>query len=417
MAPDAAAVGQLGVAQPAGSASPRRLGPRTQRRVRALPRLGATSLRRGWRRIRSAYPSRWRTTSWRSPRRSGGSAGARHPGFTVITIGAGVGYGLVVHGEVVRSREAGLGLGGHVPLSANGPVCHLRPPWLRRGDADLRVDRRHRSRHPFGDRSTTTNARADDKPAARTVVDAAADALGRLVALAANLTLQPSTVLPARASACSRSRRSRSSRRSPPTATHCGSDRTARRRLGIHGVGARRAAVAIQAAVDAPARLNGRTRRRSRGALRGLRASDRRLPARLRIHPYVRCEHARGPGQLHRTGPEGRDGLALEQAEWVIGNYPQRSLPGAHRKCVPGRRWSCESLAMRSRPLVVRPVGVFPRTWLGLPFELGASPLEGRSGSSPSAWLGLSEASVMRDYRLDFDIAAPGTGRAAAAPR
>ena len=42
------------------------------------------------------------------------------PGFVVITIGAGVGYALVVHGEVVRSREAGLGLGGHIPLSATG---------------------------------------------------------------------------------------------------------------------------------------------------------------------------------------------------------------------------------------------------------------------------------------------------------
>ena len=45
------------------------------------------------------------------------------PGFVVVTIGAGVGYGLVIDGETVRTPDAGVGTGGHIPLNANGPVC------------------------------------------------------------------------------------------------------------------------------------------------------------------------------------------------------------------------------------------------------------------------------------------------------
>ena len=50
-------------------------------------------------------------------------AGRGRTGFSVITIGAGVGYGLVVRGEAVHSREAGVGLGGHIPLDPTGPLC------------------------------------------------------------------------------------------------------------------------------------------------------------------------------------------------------------------------------------------------------------------------------------------------------
>lgn len=45
------------------------------------------------------------------------------PSFAVVTIGAGVGYGLVVHDRVVVTPDSGLGLGGHLPLDPNGPRC------------------------------------------------------------------------------------------------------------------------------------------------------------------------------------------------------------------------------------------------------------------------------------------------------
>ncbi|GAA1769914.1 ROK family transcriptional regulator [Agromyces humatus] len=45
------------------------------------------------------------------------------PAFAVVTIGAGVGYGLVMHDRVVTTADSGLGLGGHLPLDPNGPLC------------------------------------------------------------------------------------------------------------------------------------------------------------------------------------------------------------------------------------------------------------------------------------------------------
>lgn len=119
------------------------------------------------------------------------------PGFSVITIGAGVGYGLVVNGEVVHSREAGLGLGGHLPLSANGPVCHMghrgcAEAMLASGSIAAQVSAS--VQRPV-DYDEALALAAAGHPAARAVVDAAADALGRFVALAANLSLQPASVL------------------------------------------------------------------------------------------------------------------------------------------------------------------------------------------------------------------------------
>lgn len=119
------------------------------------------------------------------------------PGFSVVTIGAGVGYGLVVRGEVVRSREAGLGLGGHLPLSADGPVCsagHRGCAQAMLGSESIAGQVSASLGRSVGYEEALALAAGRD-PAARQIVDAAADALGRFVALAANLTLQPATVL------------------------------------------------------------------------------------------------------------------------------------------------------------------------------------------------------------------------------
>jgi predicted NBD/HSP70 family sugar kinase len=119
------------------------------------------------------------------------------PGFSVITIGAGIGYALVVHGEVVRSREAGLGLGGHIPLGLNGPLCHIghrgcAEAMLTSGSISAQVSAA--LQRPVSYSEALALAVAGD-PAARAVIDAAAEALGRFIALAANLTLQHSVVL------------------------------------------------------------------------------------------------------------------------------------------------------------------------------------------------------------------------------
>ncbi|HEY3438270.1 MAG TPA: ROK family transcriptional regulator [Actinotalea sp.] len=119
------------------------------------------------------------------------------PGFVVITIGAGIGYGLVAHGEVVRSREAGVGLAGHIPLSATGPLCAeghrgCAQAMLTSGSIAAQVSAALQRTVDYDE--VLDLARAGD-PAATAVVEAAADALGRLVALACNLTMQPAAVL------------------------------------------------------------------------------------------------------------------------------------------------------------------------------------------------------------------------------
>ncbi|MGU3645435.1 ROK family protein [Microbacterium sp. C23T] len=118
-------------------------------------------------------------------------------GFVVLTIGAGVGYGLVVGGEVVRTAEAGLGLGGHIPLSDNGPLCQAghrgcSQAMLTSGSIAAQVSAA--LQRPVSYDEVLALAAAGE-PAAVTVVDAAADALGRFIAVAANLTFQTAAVL------------------------------------------------------------------------------------------------------------------------------------------------------------------------------------------------------------------------------
>lgn len=119
------------------------------------------------------------------------------PGFVVITVGAGVGYALVVHGEVVRSAEAGLGLGGHIPLSDAGPLCQeghrgCSQAMLTSGSIAAQVSTALQRPVTYADALALA---VSGDPAAAAVVDAAAVALGRFVALAANLTFQPAAVL------------------------------------------------------------------------------------------------------------------------------------------------------------------------------------------------------------------------------
>ena len=102
-----------------------------------------------------------------------------------------------MNGQAVHSREAGVGLGGHIPLGATGPVCHAghrgcAEAMLTSGSIAAQVSAA--LQRPVDYDEVLRLAAAGD-PAATTVVDEAAAALGRLVAMAANLTLQPAAVL------------------------------------------------------------------------------------------------------------------------------------------------------------------------------------------------------------------------------
>ena len=43
--------------------------------------------------------------------------------FAIITLGVGVGYGLVMHDRLVTHPDMGIGLVGHYPLQAGGGLC------------------------------------------------------------------------------------------------------------------------------------------------------------------------------------------------------------------------------------------------------------------------------------------------------
>ncbi|MFS0698388.1 ROK family protein [Cellulomonas sp. 179-A 4D5 NHS] len=117
--------------------------------------------------------------------------------LAVLTIGAGVGYGLVQHGRLVTHRDSGLGLVGHFPLDPNGAVCFaghrgcasamLTIPSLT-AQATVALGR------PVGYDELLTLARGDE-PAARLIVRDAIGALGRLVAAVANLTMPERVVV------------------------------------------------------------------------------------------------------------------------------------------------------------------------------------------------------------------------------
>ncbi|PXA71777.1 ROK family protein [Cryobacterium arcticum] len=117
--------------------------------------------------------------------------------FAVITVGAGVGYGLVMHDQVVSTSEAGLGLGGHFPLDPNGPLCFLG----HRGCStamltipSIRAQVEVALARPVTYTEVLELAESGN-PVALAVLSAAGTALGRLIAAVANLAMVEHVVL------------------------------------------------------------------------------------------------------------------------------------------------------------------------------------------------------------------------------
>ncbi|RUR03089.1 ROK family transcriptional regulator [Labedella endophytica] len=110
--------------------------------------------------------------------------------FALVTVGAGVGYGLVLDDRVVSRPDSGVGLAGHIPLDPAGPACELghrgcSSAMLTIGGITGEVGRR--LGRAVGYTEALALARDGDADAAHVVVASGA-ALGRLLALVANLT-------------------------------------------------------------------------------------------------------------------------------------------------------------------------------------------------------------------------------------
>ncbi|MCB2174614.1 MAG: ROK family transcriptional regulator [Actinomycetales bacterium] len=117
--------------------------------------------------------------------------------FAVITVGAGVGYGLVAGGEVVESEDSGLGLVGHWLLDPFGPLCaegHRGCAQTVLASAGVSAALSGALGREIGYDEALTLAEHGE-PSARSVVDGAGRGLGQLVAAVANLTMPQAVIL------------------------------------------------------------------------------------------------------------------------------------------------------------------------------------------------------------------------------
>jgi len=120
-----------------------------------------------------------------------------HDAFAVVTVGAGVGYGLVMHDRVVTTPDTGLGLGGHLPLDQNGPLCldgHRGCSTAMLAIPSICAQVGIALGREVGYDEVLELAAAGH-PAARSVTAAAGRALGRMMGYIANLTMVDAIVL------------------------------------------------------------------------------------------------------------------------------------------------------------------------------------------------------------------------------
>lgn len=123
-------------------------------------------------------------------------AGRGVANFIVLTIGAGVGYGLVINNRLITDSNAGLGPVGHVPLDPFGPPCDIG----HRGCANVMLSipsleaRAMAAFHRHVGYAELLGLAAESVMA-RTIVDEAGFALGRLLTIASGLAMPEKILL------------------------------------------------------------------------------------------------------------------------------------------------------------------------------------------------------------------------------
>jgi predicted NBD/HSP70 family sugar kinase len=112
--------------------------------------------------------------------------GREHSSYLVVTIGRGVGCGIVIDGAIYRGAAGGAGEIGHIPLTDGGPRCGCGALGCLEayiGSAGLlRVARERALVGPRGRLATLVKAARDGDVAAREVYASAGKLLGRALA-------------------------------------------------------------------------------------------------------------------------------------------------------------------------------------------------------------------------------------------
>lgn len=124
--------------------------------------------------------------------------GRQHENFLVVTIGTGVGAGIVVDGVVLRGFGGGSGEIGHIPVANDGPLCSCgNHGCLESFIGEAALVRRARENGVVGERSgmAALRAAADAEVAAATeIFSEAGHLLGRTLAGVIH-TLDPEIVI------------------------------------------------------------------------------------------------------------------------------------------------------------------------------------------------------------------------------
>jgi predicted NBD/HSP70 family sugar kinase len=124
--------------------------------------------------------------------------GRQHENFLVVTIGTGVGAGVVVDGAMLRGASGGAGEIGHIPVVENGPLCqcgnHGCLEALVGESALVRVAREREIIGPQGGIIALRAAADTGDTAAAQVFSEAGHLLGRVLAGVVN-TLDPEIII------------------------------------------------------------------------------------------------------------------------------------------------------------------------------------------------------------------------------
>ncbi|UIX35243.1 ROK family transcriptional regulator [Streptomyces sp. GQFP] len=124
-------------------------------------------------------------------------AGVGLSDFAVVTVGAGIGCGLVVHGRVVAGAHSVAGEIGHVTIDSAGPVCHCGKRGCLQayaGDAEIVARVREITGTSITDSAEAVAMAHAGHPGVREVYARAGEAIGRGIATVANL-LGPERVI------------------------------------------------------------------------------------------------------------------------------------------------------------------------------------------------------------------------------
>jgi predicted NBD/HSP70 family sugar kinase len=124
-------------------------------------------------------------------------AGVGLSDFAVVTVGAGIGCGLVVHGKVVSGAHGVAGEIGHVVIDPTGPPCHCGNRGCAEAiaaDPAIVTAVRAATGLPVADAAQAVDLARQGDPGAREVYARAGDAIGRAIATVANL-LGPERVI------------------------------------------------------------------------------------------------------------------------------------------------------------------------------------------------------------------------------